>query len=212
MEDLNVIRTAFSHSELFRGVEPSRVRHAFSMSFKRGESVYETQNGIDCVGVIVSGSLGVESSGHNSVSVMKRGGEFGICNIFVREKMPTKLTARVLTKVLFIPKEEFAELLAEDSALMYRYVRLCNEKMLYLAERLRLISIPDCTERLYYYLTTVSDEGRVRLTVSKDELARELGISRSSLFRAISALIQSGRISDAPGGYILAGSPDADGV
>lgn len=195
MEDSAMIRSAFSSSELFRGVEPSEIRSGSVVSFKRGETVSETQNGIDCVGVILTGCLAVEANDRSSVSVMKRGGEFGICNIFVREKMPTRLWARVQSQVLFIPKDEFARLLGADSALMYRYVKLCNEKMLYLAERLRLISISDSTERLYYYLKSEAENGTVSLKISKDELARQLGISRSSLFRALSYLEGLGKIT-----------------
>ena len=195
MEDLALIRSAFSSSELFRGVEPSAVRSGHIATFKRGDVVSETQNGIDCVGVILTGSLSVEANDRSSVSVMKRGGEFGICNIFVHEKMPTRLWARVQSQVLFIPKDEFARLLGADSALMYRYVKLCNEKMLYLAERLRLISISDSTERLWYYLTSEAKDGTVKLKVSKDELARQLGVSRSSLFRGLAALESDGKIT-----------------
>lgn len=195
MLDANLISATFASSELFSGVDPSVVRGGFLMTFRRGEIVSETQNGIDCVGVVASGSLSVEAHEGSSVSVMRRGGEFGICNIFVSEKMPTKLSARVISKVLFIPKEEFARLLGADIGLMYRYVRLCNEKMLYLAERLRLISIPDCAERLMHYLKTKEENGYVRLFVSKDELARQLGVSRSSLFRALNSLSADGRIS-----------------
>ena len=195
MEDSSRIRAALSSSELFRGVDPSAIRGSFILEFKRGDPVSEVQNGVECVGVIISGGIAVESGEGSSVSVMKRGGEFGICNIFVRENMPTKLKARVGSRVLFIPKEEFARLLGVDSGLMYRYVRLCNEKMLYLAERLRLISIPDCTERLLYYLSAKAVDGRLKLNVPKDELARQLGISRSSLFRAMNRLEAEGKIS-----------------
>ena len=195
MEDSALIRSAFSISGLFRGVDPQVVRSAFLRHFQRGEAVSEIQHGIECVGVVVSGSLGVEANEKSSVSVLRRGGEFGICNIFVREKMPTKLWARVRSEVLFIPKEEFARLLGDDSALMYRYVKLCNEKMIYLAERLRLLSVPNSTERLLYYLQTAAEGDTVRLKIPKDELARQIGISRASLFRAISALEDEGKIS-----------------
>lgn len=195
MEDINMLGSALQSSELLQGIDPAAIRGGFILSFKRGDPVCETQNGTDCVGIIISGSLTVEASEGSSVSVMKRGGEFGICNIFVNDRMPTKLRARVASKVFFIPKEEFARLLGTDNGLMYRYVRLCNEKMLYLAERLRLISISDSAERLLYYLKTKSDNGCVRLHFSKDELARQLGISRSSLFRALNSLEASGKIS-----------------
>lgn len=195
MDDIALIRSALQSSELFHGLDPSMIRGGFVLSFKRGEPVCETQNRTECVGIIISGSLTVEANEGCSVSVMRRGGEFGICNIFVNDSMPTKLWARVGTKVLFIPKDEFARLLGIDNGLMYRYVRLCNEKMLYLAERLRLISISDATERLLHYLRSKAENGAVRLSISKDELARQLGISRSSLFRALNSLETSGIIS-----------------
>ena len=195
------LKTAFESSELFSGVDPSVIRGGDIASFRRGEEVSETHNGIDCVGVILSGSLTVEAHEGSSVSVMRRGGEFGICNIFVRENMPTKLRAKVNSRILFIPKEEFARLLGVDSGLMYRYVRLCNEKMLYLAERLRLMSISDRTERLLHYLKAHAQGGAIHLSMPKDELARQLGISRASLFRALSALESDGVIS-IDSGYI----------
>lgn len=191
----SAIAEALLNSELFCGLDPAVIRGGFSRDFRRGEIVSETQDGIDCVGVVVSGSLNVAAQEGSSVSVMKRGGEFGICNIFVRERMPTLLKARVQSAVFFIPKEELIRLLSADSELMVRYIRLCNEKMIYLAARLRLISISDCTERLMYYLKTKAVDGKVALTISKDELAKQLGISRSSLFRSLSALESDGRIS-----------------
>ena len=194
MEDVMTLRAAIQSSDLFRGLDPYSLRSAFLKSFRRGDKVYERQDGIDCVGIVLQGSLGVEANEKSSVSVLRRGAEFGICNIFVKEKMPTKLTARVQSKVLFLPKEDFAKLLGQDNGLMYRYVRLCNKKMIYLAERLRLISISDCTERVFYYIRANAEYGTLRLRISKDELARELGISRSSLFRAISILTEQGKI------------------
>ena len=202
MEDISSLSAALACSELFHGVEPSALKSSFILSFRRGEVVSETQNGVECVGVVLLGSLTVSAGEGSSVSVMKRGGEFGICNIFVREKMPTLLVARVNSKVLFLPKEDFARLLGTDSGLMYRYARLCNIKMLYLAERLSLFSVSDCTERLLLYLRMSEHGGVVRLAASKDEIARQIGISRSSLFRAIKALRDSGRIAVSPGGVI----------
>ena len=203
MEDSSRIRAALSYSELFRGVDPSAIRGSFILEFKRGDPVSEVQNGVECVGVIISGGIAVESGEGSSVSVMKRGGEFGICNIFVNRRMPTRITAKVKSSVLFIPKEEFARLLGADSGLMYRYVRLCNKKMLYLAERLSLLSVPDCSERLMHYLDISQSNGVVKLGVTKDELARQLGISRSSLFRAFGALEADGRITVAAGTVVL---------
>ena len=202
MKDISSLRTALLSSELFRGISTEALNSCFILSFRRGEVVSEKQNGSECVGVVLSGSLTVSAGEGSSVSVLKRGGEFGICNIFVREKMPTLLTARVQSEIMFLTKEEFARLLSTDAGLMYRYVRLCNEKMLYLAERLSLASVSDCKERLWLYMKMFSKNGVFNPGHSKDELARQLGISRSSLFRALKALCVSGKIETTPSGTV----------
>ncbi len=187
MTEKELILEALKSSELFKGADISRASGRFIKDFKRGEEISEVQNGFDCVGVILSGSASVSSSETGAVSISRVGTEFGICNIFVSDKMPTKLYARVHTKVLFIPKDEFASLLSSDNALMYRYVKLCNEKMVYLAKKLRLISVVGSVPRLacWVEMNSIGNEAKI---VSKDELARQLCISRASLFRAISDL------------------------
>lgn len=193
MTEKELIREGLKSSALFAGADISRASGQFVKSFKRGEEISEVQNGFDCVGVILSGSASVSSSETGAVSISRVGMEFGICNIFVSDKMPTRLTARVGTSVLFIPKDEFAALLSSDSALMYRYVKLCNDKMVYLAKKLRLISVSGSAPRLACWLEMNCVNGEARF-VSKDELARQLCISRASLFRAISELERGGII------------------
>lgn len=178
----------FTLSEIFSGTNPESFNGWFVKEFKRGEKIGEMQNGIDCVGVILKGSATVGSAQGKNVSVARPGSEFGICNIFVAEKMPTTLTARVASTVWFLPKDEFARALVRDSSLLYRYIRVCNEKMVYLASQLALVSVPTCKGRLAMWLSNNSEDGTVSKKISKDELARQLGISRASLFRTISEL------------------------
>ncbi|MBQ8624171.1 MAG: Crp/Fnr family transcriptional regulator [Oscillospiraceae bacterium] len=194
MTDRELVLSALKESELFAGADISSCTGRMIKAFKRGEEISEVQNGFDCVGVILSGSASVSSEGGGTVSISRAGTEFGICNIFVSESMPTILKARVQTKVLFIPKDEFAALLAADSSLMYRYVKLCNEKMVYLAKKLRLFSVTGSLARLAVWLEMNAKEKEARI-VSKDELARQLCISRASLFRAIARLEAQGIIT-----------------
>ncbi len=193
MTERRLIEDVLKKSELFAGADISSCTGQMVKTFKRGEEISEVQNSFDCVGVILSGSASVSSSGGGSVSISRSGTEFGICNIFVSEKMPTTLKARVQTKVLFIPKDEFAGLLASDSSLMYRYVKLCNEKMVYLAQRLRLISVSGSVSRMAVWLDMNADGNEAKI-ISKDEWARQLCLSRASLFRAISKLESDGII------------------
>lgn len=197
MTDNELLQRALNHSSLFEGVSATTTGFLSKWQikdFRRGDIISELQNGIDCVGLMLRGSAEVSPRCESAVSVLTSGCEFGICNIFVRREMPTVITAKTHCKAAFIPKDEFARLLERDSVLMYRYIRLCNQKMIYLADKLRLMSISGCDARLAYWLKTNQSGGTVRIRCSKDELARQLGMSRASLFRAIAALEKDGII------------------
>ena len=114
MTDRELVLSALKESELFAGADISSCKGKMVKTFKRGEEISEVQNGFDCVGVILSGSASVSSSGGGAVSISRTGTEFGICNIFVSESMPTTLKARVLTKVLFIPLSPISAVIFDD--------------------------------------------------------------------------------------------------
>lgn len=207
MTDSELLIYALTRSELFCGLDIGK--GWFIKEFSRGSKISENQNGADCVGLILRGSAEVSPSEQSAVSRLICGNEFGICNIFVREEMPTVLTAKTNCKAAFIPKDDFAARLSSDSVLMYRYIRLCNEKMLYLAEKLRLMSIVSCEDRLMYWLKKNAYGSTVSIELSKDELARTLGMSRASLFRSISKL-ESGGIIKTCGSIISLINENAD--
>lgn len=215
MTEKELLTVAFNRSSLFDGIASEGKDSVAEFAgrwqikdFQRGEVISEIQNGVDCVGLLVKGSAEVSPRCESAVSILTSGCEFGICNIFVCQGMPTVITARTACKAAFIPKDEFARLLSVNSVLMYRYVRLCNQKMLYLADKLRLMSISGCEARLAYWLKVNQDGGMVRVRPSKDELARRLGMSRASLFRAISVLEKDGIIR-IMGETIIIDKPDA---
>lgn len=207
-----ILERALKRSAIFEGLTAEQARAIpgwFTKEFKRGELISECQNGVYCVGLMIKGSAEVSPNCQSSVSILSGGGEFGICNIFVSEDMPTVLVAKTSCKVGFIPKDNFAQLLGTDSVLMYRYVRLCNRKMIYLAEKLRMLSIPDALGRLAFWLVRSDDFPDVRLNMTKDDLAKRLGISRASLFRAIASLEKEGIIRSV-GDRILITEPEAE--
>ena len=130
------------------------------------------------------------------------GSEFGICNVFLEREMPTYLHCKVRTGVAFLPTARFIALLERDSALLRRYLALCNRKILYLADKVELMGIPTCGARLAAYLLRQADEtGFAEIDVSKEQLAKYLSVSRASLFRALGALTAQGLIVPEGAGY-----------
>ncbi|MGN0478605.1 MAG: Crp/Fnr family transcriptional regulator [Hominenteromicrobium sp.] len=197
---------AFRLSTLFG---PTDITHsdAFFRVFRRGETISAVQDGISCVGVLAFGeadvyTLGTAETARQNVSTLHAGSEFGICNVFLSRDMPTCLHCKVRTGVAFLPKTRFIALLESDSALLRRYLELCNRKILYLADKVELMGIPGCRARVAAYLLRRADEtGLAETEVSKEQLAKYLSVSRASLFRALSDLTAQGLIAPTPGGF-----------
>ena len=84
-----LIRHAFEKSALFCGASSDVLMLGdwFVREFKRSLEIFEEQNGVECVGVIIKGCAQVIPGDQSAVSVLTTGGEFGICNIFVHKKM-----------------------------------------------------------------------------------------------------------------------------
>lgn len=182
---------------LFDGIDIGALSNA-TFCYSRGEAVSDRPGGVPCVGIVLSGLVDVLSSpdgGALTVSTLREGDAFGICNIFAARPLPTTLRCRRAARVTFLTKEQFSSLLREDSDMLNRYLVLCNEKMQFLAAKVELTSLPTCRGRLTRWLLDHSDGGgSAALPGSKEQLARLLGVSRASLFRELSALAREGRV------------------
>lgn len=182
---------------MFQSVELTDIKYVIK-KYKRGEQVFENVDGIACVGVILSGKCDVYSVAYNgdksNVSTLSRGGEFGICNIFTEGGMPTVIFAKVAAEVLYISKTDFEKLLSKDNSLLRRYLTLCNKKMLYLACKIELMGLNGAKSKLACYIMQNVIENEFELSISKEQLAKFLNVSRASLFRAFSDMQAEGII------------------
>ena len=83
----------------------------------------------------------------------------------------------------------------QDAGLSLRYAKLCNEKLQFLLRRIELLTMQSCRGRVIAHLLASQDlNGRVMLTGSREDLARQLGVSRAALFRELAALQSTGAL------------------
>lgn len=163
--------------------------------FDKGDRVSDSLNGIPCVGIVASGELEVSPSGRRTtVSTLKAGDVFGICNILAGEDMPTSLVCKKHATVAYITKDDFVGLLRRDPEFAIRYATLCNEKILFLARRVAFGDLSSSEEKLRVFLARNAQNGKVTVS-SKEDLARRLGISHAALFRGLHKLQKSGKIT-----------------
>ena len=181
---------------LFRGVENGLLRRltreADPLSFVPGQTVYEPGNFRRCLGVVLSGQLQV-TKGALAVSALGPGDLFGAAALYSDEpEFASTITAKRPGRCLMLDQALVDRLLAEQSQIRENYLRYLTGRIRFLSGRLQTLAQSGVEGKLARYLLAA---GTGELTCSAIQLCQRLGISRASLYRAFSALEDSGLIT-----------------
>ena len=168
-----------------------------SKRFRAGQIISDKPSGVSSVGMIVSGRVEVYSVALDGKDVqlnaLTAGECFGVCNLLADTELETVLRCGEETEVLYIPKAVLLACMERNAGLAMRYAALCNRKLQFLLRRIELLTMQSCRGRLIAHLLEQQDEvGVVKITGSREDLARRLGVSRAALFRELSALQSMG--------------------
>lgn len=138
------------------------------------------------LGVILSGQVQV-TNGSLSVSLLRAGELFGAAALYNdAPEFAAVLTAQSPCRVLFLPQETLDRLLGEEPLLRRNYLQYLTGRIRFLSGRLRSVAQTGAEGKLARYLLTVPSGEPLRLSAT--DLAKRLGISRASLYRAFQAL------------------------
>ena len=186
MEQVELERR-LAQSPLLAGVslpaEQARVQ-----SFPAGHILSDRPGGVPSVGLILSGRVEVYSVALDGKDV-----QLGVCNLLAGAELETVLRCGEETEVLYIPKPVLLACMERDAGLSLRYAELCNQKLQFLLRRIELLTMQSCRGRVIAHLLAGQDRnGCVKPTGSREDLARQLGVSRAALFRELAALQSMG--------------------
>lgn len=182
----------------FRGAQEPLLRRVLSLpdvtaeGFSPGETVYQPHRFRRCLGFLLSGQVQV-TNGALSVSVLEAGELFGAAALY--NDLPdyaTTLTARTPCRILFLPQGEVDRLLEEEALLRRNYLRYLSGRIRFLSGRLQAVAQTGAEGKLARYLLSSGEGAPVH--TSATDLARRLGLSRASLYRAFEALEKAGLI------------------
>ncbi len=192
---------------LFEDIDVSMI-HPFYREYRRREEISELVDGVLCVGILGDGEADVytvsDTMMQQNVSTQRRGAVFGFCNVYIEDAMPTKLVCKVGCEVVFIPKSEFRALVMVNDLFRERYLTLCNQKILSLAQKIDLMGAGSCAGKFACYLLRNADkEGRVTLETSKEQFAKYLNVGRASLFRTIADFSAKGLILQEENSFLI---------
>ena len=181
----------------FRGADEALLRRVLALpgvtaeAFPAGEAVYQPHQFRRCLGFLLAGQVQVTNAAL-SVSVLEAGELFGAAALY--NDLPdyaTTLTARTNCRILFLPQEDVDRLLGEESLLRQNYLRYLSGRIRFLSGRLVALAQTGAEGKLARYLLS---SGAPSVHAPATDLAKRLGLSRASLYRAFESLETEGLI------------------
>lgn len=157
----------------------------------------------DKLGVVLEGKIKVKAyslGGKNfTLNTLKPGQLFGDVLIYgsTSKTYPGVLVTKGITKVAFIPNDEFEQFLFNDNDLLRNFLSLLSEKAYSMNLKSKLLSQDSIRDKILFYLQqqkVLQKSNIIELNKTKEELANELFIQRPSLSRELIKMKKEGLI------------------
>ena len=180
--------------------EKSEIVSTFSspVCFKKGETVYNNTKFKSAIGYIVKGAATAvsDNQNHTHLKTFSKGMSFGAAALFGgNDCYISKITAKTDLEVLFITENELAVIFEKYPQTAINYITFLSEKVRFLNKKLNVVSCSGTENTVLKHLTSLADQnGDINNFKNMSLVAKSLGISRASLYRALSDLEQNGYI------------------
>ena len=179
-------------------------------AFRCGQTLYRPDCFQRSLGILLSGRVQV-SRDALLISTLGPGELFGAAALFNDQPdYATTLTALEECRAVFLPQMLLSALLDESPRIRENYIRYLSGRIRFLSGKVQTLSASGAQSKLARYLRSAAAPGGPLPGCSATELARRLGVSRASLYRAFDALEARGAIRR-EGNTILVLDPDALG-
>jgi len=191
---MNKTASFISSCFLFRGLEDAitEIDLPRPVKYVKGQLIYGETDFRRALGILVSGKAkAMPSSGSNAVlNVFLPGAVFGAAAVFSGDEVyVSRISAVTDCKVVFLGEEELTRLFAKHPTAAVNYITFLSQKIRFLNGKLALFTQNDTESRVYVFLASnCSCEGECTYTGSMAALARNLGVGRTSLYRALESL------------------------
>ena len=98
------------------------------------------------------------------------------------------------TQVTKVPIQVLRQALKNDAAFAERWIDMLSREVRKLRLQNERLSLPKVQDRLLHLIETEGTDGRYALTCSVKDLAKQLAVTHEALYRAITRLVELGRI------------------
>ncbi|MCR4944225.1 MAG: Crp/Fnr family transcriptional regulator [Clostridium sp.] len=195
-------------NSLFDGVTEYEMREIInvinysSKNYFKGEIIAQEDDECNVLGLVVEGKVVVERlypSGKEIIMKrLKAGDVFGEALIFSGfNKYPATVMAIENCKIIYLTKQEIIKLFAFKERFMENFLKLLSEKVFTLNSKIKSLSLKTVKQKVADYIlqeSIMQKTNNIKLNISKEELALNIGIPRPSLSRELIKLRDEGLI------------------
>ena len=193
---------------LFDGVEPKErddmIAAAATADFEKGAVIYAPREFRRSIGVVIRGTAQVWQVAKDRRLRMKTvatGQSFGAAALFGAADYVTEVTAKTACTVVFFSQEQIVAAMYRNPRIAENYIRFLSDRVRYLNRRMTAMAGGDAAQKLAIFLAGCAESEKINLA----QLAEQLNIGRTSLYRALDALEADGQIKRCDGKVIWIG-------
>ena len=184
---------------LFEGIADDQILQMRAMLgepkvFEKGDVIYGGER-CGAIGVLLSGGGEcVAQSGGVLMKVFESGEVFGAASVFGGEAA-SRITASTRSVVQFIDRETLLSWFTRFPQTSVNYIRFLSARVRFLNRKIALLTMDSAQARLMEYLTNQAGEAGVVRIQNMTQLAKTIGVGRTSLYRSLDALCETGWIT-----------------
>ena len=197
------ISQILSITPLFKGLSPEQLDEistiAVERKYGRGESIFMEGDVADGFYIVADGQVKIFKTSlegkEQILHIYGPGNPFGEVPVFSGSKFPANALTLVSSRILFLPRKAFVDLIARHPSLSMNMLGELSMRLRQFTVQIENLSLKEVPSRLASYLIYLAREqesaDRVVLEISKGQLASLLGTipeTLSRIFAKMSAL------------------------
>lgn len=165
-------------------------------SFKEGDVILHPEINEHCLVIITKGEASAVNDKGYLMRKMPEGTVFGVAGMFVKaDDYVSTIKAVRDSEIVLIPESLVEECIKSNPQFAISYISFLSERIRFLNEHIRLMTSSSNTDRVLTYLLNIAGSASGEITVtSYSELAHDLNMARSSLYRSLDDLEAEGII------------------
>lgn len=200
---------SLSKSDFFKDISKKEIEHVLGClnsevkSFKKGELMFSVGDDLDQIGLVLSGSVLIESNdlwGNRSIlGVFEKNDIFAESYAFINEKLKVDIISNEDTEILFLNAQSIITMCAHachfHTRLIHNLLSISSTNNIRLSERILSTSPNTIRGKLISYLSQEAKRNESNLfliPLNRQELSHYLNVNRSALSNELGKMRDEG--------------------